>query len=117
MEILFYDAQCPLCRREIALLQRLARPTLAFQDIHAARDEGLPSRETLLKTLHLQCESGVMTTGLAANIAAWQHTPFGVVWRVLLVPGIRAVAERAYNYWAWRRYARLYSCALGQSRG
>jgi predicted DCC family thiol-disulfide oxidoreductase YuxK len=111
-DTLFYDASCPLCRREVALLQRIARPTLAFQDLHTARNKSLPSREALLQSLHLQRASGEMVTGLAANVAVWQHTRFGAPWRLLMLPGIRALAERAYDSWARRRYARLYGCAL-----
>jgi len=112
MDILFYDAHCPLCRREVALLQKFAAPTLAFQDIHTADFELLPSREALLKSLHLQRGSGEMVTGLAANVAVWQHTRLGVFWRFLVLPGIRPVAERVYENWARRRYARLYGCVL-----
>lgn len=115
VDTLFYDARCPLCRREVAMLQRLAGPTLAFQDIHTASAEFLPAREALLQSLHLLRGSGEMVTGLAANVAVWQHTRFGALWRLLLLPGIRAVAERVYNYWARRRYARLYGCVLPES--
>ena len=115
MDTLFYDARCPLCRREVAMLQRLARPTLGFQDIHTATAEALPSRDALLMSLHLQRDSGEMVTGLAANVAVWQHTRFGALWRLLMLPGIRVVAERAYNQWAKRRYARLYVCALPEA--
>lgn len=94
------------------MLKRLARPTLAFQDIHTAHDEALPSMQELLMSLHLQRSSGEMVTGLPANVAVWQHTRFGIVWRLLMLPGIRSVAERAYNYWARRRYARLYGCSV-----
>lgn len=115
MDTLFYDARCPLCRREVAMLQRLARPTLAFQDIHTATAESLPSREELLMSLHLLRGNGEMVTGLAANVAVWQHTRFGALWRLLMLPGIRVVAERAYNQWAKRRYARLYGCVLPEA--
>ena len=116
MDTLFYDARCPLCRREVALLQRLAGPTLAFQDIHTARVESLASREALLQSLHLLRGSGEMVTGLAANVAVWQHTRYGALWRLLMLPGIRGVTERVYNLWARRRYARLYGCALPESK-
>ena len=115
VETLFFDARCPLCRREVALLQSLARPTLHFQDIHTARADGLPGTDTLLRTLHLQRAEGAMVTGLLANVAVWQHTRFGLPWRLLLLPGIRALAEWAYEYWAQRRYARLYACSLANS--
>lgn len=112
MDTLFYDARCPLCRREITLLRRLAGPTLAFQDIHTATDATLPDREALLLSLHLRRGSGEWVTGLAANVAVWQHTRFGALWRLLLLPGIGPLARRAYDYWARRRYERLYGCVV-----
>ena len=111
VDTLFYDARCPLCQREVALLQRLADSTLAFQDIHATHDHAIPSKEALLKSLHLLRGNGDMVTGLAANVAVWQHTRFGFLWRVLMLPGIHAGAEWVYRRWAQRRYERLYGCA------
>ena len=69
-----------LRRREVAMLHRLAGATLEFQDIHTAGTESLPGREALLKSLHLQRGSGEMVTGLAANVAVWQHTRYGAPW-------------------------------------
>ena len=115
VDTLFYDARCPLCRREVAMLQRLARPTLAFQDIHTASAVSLPSRQALLLSLHLLRGNGEMVTGLAANVAVWQHTRFGLPWRLLMLPGIRVGAERVYAYWAKRRCVRLYGCALQEA--
>lgn len=111
IETLFYDGRCPLCRREVALLRKLADDGLAFQDIHSATAARLPATEALLKSLHLQRADGVMVTGLAANVAVWQHTVFGALWRVLLWPGVRSVAHGCYDRWAQRRYNRLYGCA------
>ena len=39
-------------------------------------------------SLHLLRASGEMVTGLAANVAVWQHTRFGALWRLLMLPGI-----------------------------
>lgn len=113
-DVLYFDGRCPLCRREVALLARLSRPTLAFSDIHAARGEDLPSRDTLLRSLHLRRANGEMLTGLAANVAVWQHTPYGLPWRMLTLPGIRVVTNWLYERWAGRRYRRLYGCGLDQ---
>ena len=112
MDTLYYDGSCPLCRREVGLLQSLAAPTLAFQDLHTARGDDLPDRDTLLRSLHLQRAGGEWVTGLPANVAMWHHTRFGLPWRVLLFPGIRPLAQWAYERWALRRYERLYGCAL-----
>lgn len=117
VDTLFYDGQCPLCLREITLLRRLARPTLAFVDIHSARGDDLPSREALLQALHLRRGNGEMVVGLGANVAMWQHTRFGLFWKVLLWPGVRAITVPVYNAWARRRYARLYGCVLPETEG
>jgi predicted DCC family thiol-disulfide oxidoreductase YuxK len=77
--------------------------------------EGLPCRESLLQSLHLQQADGGMVTGLEANVAVWQHTRFGFLWRVLMLPGIRACAERLYEYWAQQRYKRLYGCLMADT--
>jgi predicted DCC family thiol-disulfide oxidoreductase YuxK len=49
-----------------------------------------------------------MVTGIEANVAAWQHTRYGVLWRWMTWPLIRPIVELAYNRWARWRYDRLY---------
>ena len=111
-DLLYYDSRCPLCRREIALLERLCDDGLAFVDIHGVEGEMGPGRDELLRRLHLRRATGQMITGLEANVAVWQHTSFGFAWRLLLLPGIRPLAEALYDRWAQRRYRRLYGCAI-----
>ena len=109
-DTLFYDGNCPMCRREVAWLKRLSGPGLSFSDIHSVEDSTLPSREELLRSLHLRRADGTMVRGLEANVAMWQHTRFGLPWRLLLLPGIRVIAHWLYGIWATRRYRRLYAC-------
>ena len=115
-EILFYDGQCPICRREIKVLQSLAGEGLQFRDLHQSEGVELPSREALLRTLHLQRADGSFVTGLEANVAMWQHTRFGWLWRWLMWPGVRPLADWFYARWAERRYRRLYTFALNGSK-
>ena len=105
-----YDGQCPLCSREVAKLREIS-DGLSLCDIHEVEDAGLPSRDELLRELHYRDADGELRVGLEANVAAWQHTRFGGLWRILLLPGIRPLAERAYNRWARQRYQRLYGAA------
>jgi predicted DCC family thiol-disulfide oxidoreductase YuxK len=106
---LFYDGQCPLCVTEMDKLRSLADPGLELIDIHKAGDDaGLPERETLLGTLHLRRDEGGFLTGMDANVAAWQHTRYGWLWRPLRWPLIRTVADACYRPWARWRYRRLY---------
>ena len=96
---LFYDGQCPLCCGEMDRLSRLADASVELVDIHAAApDVGLPSRDQLLRTLHFQRASGEFITGLDANVAAWQGTRYGFLWRVLRWPIIRTLANPLYEH-------------------
>jgi predicted DCC family thiol-disulfide oxidoreductase YuxK len=47
-------------------------------------------------------------TGLDANIAAWQYTRIGMLWRWLSWPFIKPVADWCYRFWAVKRYAKRY---------
>jgi len=120
-DTLFFDGQCPLCSKEIRWLKKLARPSLQLVDIHAnvpekcetsSKRQGesiiLPDRQDLLKTLHLRKADGQWLTGINANVAAWAHTPMGIVFKILKLPVIKGLAGRFYNYWAKVRYQRLY---------
>lgn len=107
-DTLYYDGQCPLCDKEVARLRALSGDQLAVCDIHTVDDAELPSRDELLRSLHLRTADGRLLRGLDANVAAWQHTRLGFLWRWLRWPWIRAWAGRAYDAWARWRYRRLY---------
>lgn len=108
-DTLYYDGQCPLCSAEMKKLTRHADPNLELVDIHSLVDEaGLPTKHQLLTSLHLKQADGTLLTGLDANVAAWQHTRFGVFFRCLRWPVLRSVADWFYDRWANLRYRRLY---------
>ena len=122
MDTLYFDGACPLCRREIRLLRRLTRGRLLLVDVHQLRDidpeADRPDPEAMLRLLHLQTGEGRWLVGLDANIRAWQHTRWGLFWRLLAIPPLRGLAEQVYRRWASRRYARRYACGrcLGDER-
>ena len=107
-DTLYYDSQCPLCDKEVARLRALSGDQLALRDIHTVDEPGLPCRDELLRTLHLRTADGELLQGLEANVAAWQHTRVGFLWRWLRWPLIRGCAGRVYDAWALWRYRRLY---------
>lgn len=111
-ETLYYDGSCPLCRREITHLEKISDCHIDFIDVH---DRGMSGRKmstqeiaARLRVLHLETASGTVLKGLDANVAAWQHTRWGFLFRPLRWPLIRQVADRLYGYWADRRFDRLY---------
>ena len=113
-DILFYDGSCPLCAREIRTLRKLQTGNLLFADIHEemATTDQMPSREQLLRRLHLMSWTGEWVTGLHANVRAWSHTRFGWLFKPLLWPIVYPVARRVYESWADKRYDRKYACAM-----
>ena len=106
-EILYYDGACPLCRTEIAQLEKMVDNDIVFQDVHSM-DMDPVEAESRLRILHLKTTEGHFLKGLDANVAAWQHTRLGFLFRILRWPLVRQFADAVYNYWAHRRFDRLY---------
>ena len=71
----WFDGNCPLCLREIALMRRLdRRRAIHFVDI-AGPDAACPiDRAELLARFHAR-ENGVMLSGASAFAAMWRAIP------------------------------------------
>jgi predicted DCC family thiol-disulfide oxidoreductase YuxK len=108
-DTLYYDGQCPLCNAEMQKLKLHVGDKLELVDIHSLpKDASLPGKQALLSNLHLKQASGDFLIWLEANVAAWQHTRYGVFFRWLRWPVLRSIADRVYDSWAHWRYRRLY---------
>jgi predicted DCC family thiol-disulfide oxidoreductase YuxK len=72
----WFDGDCPLCRREIALMRRLDRHgAIAFVDVAQGADPSCPiDRAALLARFHAE-EDGVVHDGAAAFAAMWRAIP------------------------------------------
>ena len=72
----WHDGDCPLCRREIALMRRLdRRGRIKFIDATTSADESCPlTREALLARFHAR-EDGTLLSGAAAFAAVWRAIP------------------------------------------
>ena len=72
----WYDSQCPLCRRETALLQRLdRRGSVVFVDLRGAAGQSCPvSRQEALARFHA-LEDGGLVSGAVAFAAMWRAIP------------------------------------------
>ena len=70
----WYDSQCPLCVREIALMRRLdKRGAIDFIDVYTG---SCPlDRETLLERFHAQEAGEPVVSGAAAFAAMWRAIP------------------------------------------
>lgn len=95
----WYDGSCPLCRREIALMQRLdRRGAIRFIDAADGGPADCPlAADELLARLHAS-EDGRLVSGAAAFAAMWRAIPLlrplGLLARNRVV---LALLERAYR--------------------
>lgn len=110
---LYYDGSCPLCSKEIQFLQKHASDDLEFIDIQTLDDtrSDLPSREALLRRLHLDLGHQQWLTGLDATVHAWSYVPYGKAMKCLRWPGIRQLSDYIYAKWADKRYEKRIKCS------
>ena len=96
--LVWFDGDCPLCQREIALMRRLdRRRVIQFTDVSRGAATDCPiDRAMLLARFHAR-EDGRVLSGAAAFGAMWRAIPllrpFGLMARNRLV---LAVLEQAY---------------------
>ena len=101
-----YDGGCPLCRKEIAHVQGLARPDsgLCFIDISRSTDpRHAGERQALLARFHVERADGSRLNGAAAFVAMWQRLPG---WRHLARLS-RLPAGLQMLEWGYRGFLRL----------
>jgi len=94
----WFDGDCPLCVREIALMRRLdRREAIDFVEIQKPGAVCPVDRETLLERFHARDVDGELLTGAAAFAAMWRVVPWlrplglAARWRPVL-----AVLEAGY---------------------
>lgn len=96
----WYDGDCPICVREVALLQRLdAQEAIDFRDIsQIGREDDLPApRQDLLARFHA-AENGRLLNGAAAFALVWRNIP-RLRWagKLAASPPVLWGLERAYS--------------------
>lgn len=109
MPVVFYDGGCPLCRREVSHYRRIdSAGCIRWVDIHAQPEAlGLYqlSWQQAMQRMHVLESNGRMVTGTRAFIAVWQRLPrYRVLARLVEIPGVFWLTERAYSLFARRRW-------------
>lgn len=95
--IVWYDGNCPLCTREIAVMRWLDwRGAITFHDVSPPDAVCPVDRQTLLARFHAS-ENGVLLSGAAAFAAMWRAIPLlkPLGWAARN-PTILAMLERVY---------------------
>lgn len=115
--IVFFDGQCPLCRREIEYYKTLdGADHLRWVDLH--NDKGMLKRHGLdkqsaMERFHVLDAGDQWQTGAYGFIEMWSHLPrWRVLARTLKRLKLASLLDWAYGHFArWRLGKR---CAEGQ---
>lgn len=111
----FYDGDCPLCRREINMLRRWDKQhKILFTDIAAAGFDPAPlgvSQETLMAEIHARLPDGRLVTGV--EVFRRLYTAVGLGWLVAptRLPILRHGLDAAYRVFAKNRLRLTGRCA------
>lgn len=121
----FIDGDCPLCRRESALLTRLdrGRGRLKLVDIAAAGFDPSPlgvRMDELMGTIHGQAVDGRLVTGMEVFRRAYHAVGWGALLAPTGWPVLRSVFDALYVWFARNRLRltgrRDDACATGRCR-
>ncbi len=112
--VVFYDGQCPICSREIAVYRRLdSAGAVEWRDLHepGALDGTGLTWDRAMQRFHCLDSEGVMRSGVDAFSVVWSYLPYWR-WASRLVRGLGLVKplEPLYDWYARRRYRR--SCSV-----
>ncbi|MDR5874741.1 DUF393 domain-containing protein [Halomonas sp. CUBES01] len=109
----YYDAICPICRKERRRFERWAgkrAAEIAWLDVtehqDQLRDKGV-SPEAALRSLHIELDDGTMIEGIDAYRLLMQRIPllYPGAWLIGL-PGIKQGLRRYYDHWVKKRLQR-----------
>ena len=113
----YFDGKCGLCSKEIAHYRSLpGAEHLRWHDIASdpspLREVGVSQADALM-ALHVRREDGRLVKGVDAFIAIWNRFPrWRLLGRLAGLPLVHGLAQRAYDVFAKRRFARLEHCQV-----
>jgi len=113
-DTLYFDGNCPICRKEMAHLDTLKDDSLQLLDIHQLPVSDARKQE-LLAVLHLSTADGQEIKGYQANLRAWQHTRYAFWARLFSYPPLSWAGQLAYAVWLRYYHWRRSRCAVKNS--
>lgn len=103
----FFDGECPLCSREIAMLRRLdRRARIRFTDIASPAFDPAPvgvSMQTLMDRIHARLPNGELIEGVEVFRRLYAAVGFGFFVAISRLPIVSALLELAYRVFAKNR--------------
>ena len=114
MTKVFYDGNCPICKKEINTYKRLSiDKNIKWYDI--SKDKDIPkvinkTQEDCLKILHVSDDNDNLKTAVDAFIEIWKKTSyFRHLVPLIQFPPTKLVANYFYKVYAKYRYKKLYT--------
>ncbi|TWT42770.1 thiol-disulfide oxidoreductase DCC family protein [Botrimarina hoheduenensis] len=116
----FYDGDCPLCRKEIGMLRWMDRnERIQFTDIAAAGfsppDYG-KSMEELMAEIHGRLPSGEWILGVEVFRQLYAAAGWGLLVAPTRLPGVRHALDLGYRFFAKQRLRLTGRCHDGACR-
>ncbi|HWA71392.1 MAG TPA: DUF393 domain-containing protein [Polyangiaceae bacterium] len=113
----FYDGECPLCSREIRMLERLDRhKRIRFTDIAApgfdARALGFEHAQLMAK-IHARLPNGQVVEGVEVFRQLYGAVGYERLVRVSRAPGISGLLDLGYRWFAQNRLRLTGRCEDG----
>lgn len=109
----FYDGDCPLCMREIAMLRRRDRAAkIQFTDIAAPGFQTERSYDELMARIHGRLPDGTWIDGVEVFRQLYAAIGFRKAVAVSRVPGISHVLRAVYWLFAKNRLRLTGRCAI-----
>lgn len=117
MITVFYDGKCGLCAREINYYRQIAPDgVFKWQDITESSSELNEQGISLaqgLRLLHIKDHHGQLHIGANAFIQIWKQIKYWkILGHIISLPGIRQLANLAYNLFANWKFQRLAHCQI-----
>ena len=106
--VMLFDGECPLCMREVRMLQRAdkGRGRLGFEDIAAPDFDAAvhgTDHETLMARIHGVLPDGTLIEGVEVFRRAYAAAGLGWLVAPTRWPGLRQLSEWAYRVFARNR--------------
>lgn len=103
----FYDGDCPLCAREIRMLQKLDRQgRIAFTNIASrtfVAPHGGPTRDELMARIHGRSADGRWVEGVEVFRRLYSVVGMGPLVGLTRLPGISHLLDISYAFFARNR--------------
>ena len=103
----FYDGQCPLCKREIDMVRRKDKhQRLKLTDIAAVdfRPDAGKDLQELMKEIHGRDANGKFVTGVDVFREIYGRLGFELLVKISRLPVLRQVLDVGYRLFAYLRF-------------